>query len=128
MNGTFLAHKINEDQVLTLPDVFAKIYGMLVEVLVLMASVISFMMLLAGNLVGMGVILAYLRGIEESGAIWISSAVVWASTVTVGLFLVAYTDIFQGLIGWVGCLSVVCWFIISNGDPSTPPPKYWISR
>eukprot|EP00339_Tiarina_fusa_P011601 CAMPEP_0117072390 /NCGR_PEP_ID=MMETSP0472-20121206/50958_1 /TAXON_ID=693140 ORGANISM="Tiarina fusus, Strain LIS" /NCGR_SAMPLE_ID=MMETSP0472 /ASSEMBLY_ACC=CAM_ASM_000603 /LENGTH=247 /DNA_ID=CAMNT_0004796487 /DNA_START=132 /DNA_END=872 /DNA_ORIENTATION=- len=95
INGLFLAGKVNEEQVLTLPDIFAKRYGRVVEVLVSLATCISFMMLLAGNLVGMGVILAYLWNMNESGAIWISSSVVWSYTVLGGLFSVAYTDVLQ---------------------------------
>jgi Na+/proline symporter len=121
INGIFLARKINEEKVLTLPDVFAKRYGVAVEVLVSLTSIISFMMLLAGNLVGMGVILAYVWGMSETGAIWISSAVVWSYTVTGGLFSVAYTDVFQGLVGWAGCLSVAYWLISNEAD--APPPS-----
>lgn len=68
-NGLFLAKHINNDQigVLTLPDVLSKRYGKVVEVLVSIGTIISFMMLLAGNLVGMGVILSYLWGISEEG-------------------------------------------------------------
>lgn len=55
LNGIFLAAKINaEKNVLTLPDVLARRYGKVVEVLVSFASIVSFLMLLAGNLVGMG--------------------------------------------------------------------------
>ena len=55
LNGVLLAGKINRDYkgVLTLPDILAKRYGKIVEVLVSIATIISFMMLLAGNLVGM---------------------------------------------------------------------------
>jgi Sodium:solute symporter family len=53
INGCTLAPKINcdFDGVLTLPDIYAKRYGRLVEILVSCATLISFMMLLAGNLV-----------------------------------------------------------------------------
>ena len=52
LNGIFLAHKINGESALTLPDVLAKRYGKLVEVLVSLTTITSFLMLLAGNLVG----------------------------------------------------------------------------
>ena len=76
INGLFLASKVNEEKVLTLPDIFAKRYGRVVEVLVSLTTCISFTMLLAGNLVGMGVVLAYLWNMSESSAIWVSSSVV----------------------------------------------------
>lgn len=52
LNGIFLAHKINGESALTLPDVLAKRYGKVVEVLVSCTTITSFLMLLAGNLVG----------------------------------------------------------------------------
>jgi Na+/proline symporter len=122
INGVFLADKVNMDNVLTLPDIFAKRYGKTVEILVSLATVISFIMLLAGNLVGIGVITGYLWGISESGGIWIGSAVIWSYTVSGGLFSVAYTDVFQGAIGWVGCLATAYWFI-ANEENRAPPPS-----
>lgn len=71
LNGIFLAGRINDDGALTLPDVYAKRYGKLVELLVSLCTVISFLCLLAGNLVGMGAILSYVLGISQAGAIWV---------------------------------------------------------
>ena len=123
INGTFLAHKVHEDNVLTLPDIFAKRYGTVVELLVSTITIVSFVMLLAGNLVGMGVIAGHLWSMEESGAIWISSAVVWSYTATGGLYSVAYTHVVQASIGFVGCLVMAFWFIAkerSNGGAAPP--------
>lgn len=122
LNGLFLARHINAERgVLTLPDVLAKRYGKLVEVLVSLATIVSFMMLLAGNLVGMGVILSYILGFSTATGIWISAAVVWAYTVSGGLFSVAYTDVAQGLMGWSGCI-VLAYYLISN-ETRAPPPS-----
>lgn len=49
LNGVFLARKINVDNALTLPDVFAKRYGKLVEVMASICTIISFLCLLAGK-------------------------------------------------------------------------------
>lgn len=49
LNGLFLAHHVNNDEVLTLPDIFAKRYGKVVEVLVSLCSVTSFLMLLVSQ-------------------------------------------------------------------------------
>ena len=68
-------------------------------------------MLLAGNLVGMGVITAYLWGIDESGGIWLAAGIVWAYTVSGGLFSVAYTDVVQGLMGWSGVIVCAYWYV-----------------
>lgn len=101
LNGLLLAGKINaEEGVLTLPDVLSRRYGKVVEVLVGLISITSFLMLLAGNLVGMGIICSYVWGINESLSIWLCAVIVWTYTVTGGLFSVAYTDVVQGAVGW----------------------------
>ena len=123
VNGTFLAHKVHADMVLTLPDIFAKRYGKAVELLVSVTTIVSFIMLLAGNLVGMGVIAAYVWGVNEAGAIWIASAVIWSYTVTGGLFSVAYTDVFQAAFGFVGCLAMAYWFISNEDTGGASPPS-----
>jgi Na+/proline symporter len=123
LNGLFLARHINaERNVLTLPDILAKRYGKITEVMVSIATIVSFMMLLAGNLVGMGVILSYLWGITQSGGIWTAATIVWAYTVSGGLFSVAYTDVVQGVIGWSGCV-VLAFYMIANAEFRAPPPS-----
>jgi len=122
LNGIFLAHHVNNDEVLTLPDIFAKRYGRVVEVLVSLATVTSFIMLLAGNLVGFGVITSYLWGISETAGIWTAACIVWAYTASGGLFSVAYTDVVQGVIGWSGCIVMAFWFI-HNEEVRYPPPS-----
>mmetsp|Transcript_26883 Transcript_26883/g.62872 ORF Transcript_26883/g.62872 Transcript_26883/m.62872 type:complete len:205 (-) Transcript_26883:392-1006(-) len=75
----FLARKINEDRALTLPDVFGKRYGKLVEVLASVCTIISFLFLLAGNLVGMGAILSYLLNMSLQGSIAVRLSIVGAA-------------------------------------------------
>ena len=125
LNGIFLAAKINTDRaggVLTLPDILAKRYGRIVEVLVSIATVISFMMLLAGNLLGMGVIVAYLWNISQETGIWISFVITWTYTISGGLYSVAYTDVFQALAGWSGCIAFA-YYMVTNASPNAPPPS-----
>lgn len=81
LNGAFLARHVNaEEHVLTLPDILSKRYGVATEIAVSIASIVSFMMLLAGNLVGMGVILGYLWGVSTEAAIWTAGSIVWCYT------------------------------------------------
>ncbi|EEC43573.1 predicted protein [Phaeodactylum tricornutum CCAP 1055/1] len=122
LNGIFLAHHVNNDEVLTLPDIFAKRYGKVVEILVSLTTICSFLMLLAGNLVGFGAITSYVWGISDTAAIWIAAGIVWVYTASGGLFSVAYTDVVQGLMGWSGCIVMAFWFI-ANEEPNAPPPS-----
>jgi Na+/proline symporter len=122
LNGIFLAHHINDDELLTLPDAFSKRYGSVVEVLVSLCTVCSFLMLLAGNLVGFGAITSYIWDISDTAAIFLAAVIIWLYTCCGGLFSVAYTDVVQGLVGWSGCAVMAFWFI-ANESPNAPPPS-----
>eukprot|EP00804_Cyclotella_cryptica_P024232 CCRYP_013270-RA/>CCRYP_013270-RA protein AED:0.19 eAED:0.18 QI:0/0/0/0.88/1/1/9/0/664 len=119
LNALFFARKINVDRALTLPDVYAKRYGKVVEIMISICTIISFICLLAGNLVGMGTIISYCLSISKKGAIWLSASLIWSYTVAGGLFSVAATDIFQSAIGWTGCM-VLAFYLIKN-EESAPP-------
>jgi Na+/proline symporter len=123
LNAAFLARHINKEEgVLTLPDILSRRYGKLTEVFITSACIVSFMMLLAGNLVGMGNILSYVLDVSLTGAIWTASSLIWAYTISGGLFSVAYTDVAQGIMGWSGCIFSVFYLII-NEEIRAPPPS-----
>jgi hypothetical protein len=61
-------------------------------------------------------------GITEENGIWTAATIVWAYTVSGGLFSVAYTDVVQGAIGWSGAI-VTAFYLITNEDPNAPPPS-----
>jgi Na+/proline symporter len=121
LNAIFLAGKLNKENALTLPDVFAKRYGKTVEVMVSLTTITSFIMLLAGNLVGMGFIVAYTWGVSQTAGIWLSAALVWGYTVSGGLFSVTYADVVQGVIGWSGCIVAAYWLIVNTDESASPP-------
>jgi Na+/proline symporter len=82
LNSFTLAGKINrEGQLgcLTLPDVLARRYGKIHEVICSCTTIASFIMLLAGNLVGIGIIQAYVWKISVSASIWLAAIIVWVS-------------------------------------------------
>lgn len=122
LNSLFFAGKIQREEVLTLPDIYAKRYGRTVEVLVSIATMVSFVFLLAGNLVGLGQLISFFWGIDASAAVWLATAVVWLYTACGGLFSVAYTDAFQGAIGWLGGLICSFW-LLKNISPGAAPPS-----
>lgn len=122
LNGVFLARHVNTDEgVLTLPDVLAKRYGKIVEVLVSCATIVSFIMLLAGNLVGTGVVLSYTWGLSSATGIWVGCLIVWGYTVCGGLFSIAYTDVVQGLAGWTGAAAFI--YYMMKNEVRAPPPS-----
>jgi Na+/proline symporter len=122
LNGLILAHHVNNEQVLTLPDIFARRYGVTVEMIVSAATVTSFIMLLAGNLVGFAKITSYLWGVSSKTAVFVAAAVLWIYTVSGGMFSIATTDVVQGIFGFTGC-AVVAFYLIANESPNAPPPS-----
>jgi len=112
LNGIFLARKINEENVMTLPDVFAQRFGKVPEIAASVCLITSFLMLLAGNLVGMGAILQYISpDIDASQGVWVAALITLVYTACGGLYSVAYTDCIQSVIGWTGCLVTAFWII-----------------
>jgi len=125
LNSFFLARYVNDEGgrgCLTLPDILARRYGKVVEVIVSLTTICSFIMLLAGNLVGIGIIQSYVWGIDVAASIWLASAIVWAYTVAGGLFSVAITDVVQAAVGWSGVVVAAFWFM-ANADEKAPPPS-----
>jgi Na+/proline symporter len=122
LNAILLAHRINEEGVLTLPDVLARRYGRTVEITISLASVLSFIMLLAGNLVGLGNICSYLWGISTQTAIAIVAFIIWSYTISGGMFSAANTGIAQGVIACTGSLALAV-YMIRNERPDSPPPS-----
>jgi Na+/proline symporter len=100
INTFTLAGKMNaEPHAITLPDVIGNRFGKLVETLCSLACIASFIMLLAGTLVGMGFIISYVWDTKLAIGIWISGGVVWSYTFVGGLFSVVSTDVAQGALG-----------------------------
>lgn len=123
LNAIFFAAPIHRERLLTLPDLFAKRYGATVELLMSLATSLSFLFQLAGNLLFMGITLSYLLDISQEAATWLAVATIWLYTMCGGLISVTYTDVLQGAIGWLGCLACTFWFI-RNSDPAAPPPSH----
>mmetsp|Transcript_71807 Transcript_71807/g.131466 ORF Transcript_71807/g.131466 Transcript_71807/m.131466 type:complete len:897 (-) Transcript_71807:51-2741(-) len=109
LNGIFLAAPLNRMNLLTLPDLFARKYGPATEVLASLCTIVSFLFLLAGNLVGCGKILAFLLDVDSAVGIILSTILIWAYSCAGGLFSVAYTDIMQATIGWLGFIVGSIW-------------------
>ena len=129
LNGLFLAKHINtigaEEGMITLPDLFRIRYGKMAEVLASIVTLISFLFLLAGNLVGAGKILGFLVGVDSPiMGIWIATILIWLYTIAGGLFSVAYTDVGQAIVGWSGFLIGTIWILTNMPTHPIVSPAY----
>ncbi len=127
ITAAFYAKPLNKMMMITLPDFYFRRYGNGAEGIAGVLMIISFIVLVAGNLAASGFILETVFGINFFWGIAISATVVLAYTIAGGLFASAYTNLFQVYLAigafWVGFLffaggfSDAPWSVIYNNAP-----------
>ena len=120
LNAILLARHMNKANVLTLCDIYGKYYGRVVEIIVCIISCCSFTALLAGNLVGLSVILGTLLNLPQTLVIFLSGFIIVLYTITGGLFSVAYSDVFQAFLSIFGVLTITI-YMLSTERYLAPP-------
>ncbi|MGF1600402.1 MAG: sodium:solute symporter family protein [Thermosynechococcaceae cyanobacterium] len=124
LTGTFLAKPMNRMGLITIPDFYRVTYGRTVELIAACIMSVSFSFLLAGNLVAGGFMFQTFLGTSYVGGITLLATLVFAYTVSGGLFAVAYTDAIQILIALVGALGLLLYVLVNFGldiAPGTGP-------
>lgn len=127
LTGFFYAKPLNKMSMLTLPDFYFRRFGNGAEGISSVLMIISFTVLVAGNLAASGFILEVVFGIDYFYGILISALVIVAYTVAGGLFASAYTNLFQvylaigafwaGFLFFAGGFSGDSWDTIYNNAP-----------
>ena len=120
LTGTFLAKPMNRMGLITIPDFYRVKYGRMVELMAAFIMSISFSFLLAGNLVAGGFMFQTFLGMSYVGGITLLAALVFAYTVSGGLFAVAYTDAIQILIAVVGTFGLLAYVVTNFGLEIAP--------
>ncbi|MGB3200595.1 MAG: hypothetical protein WBA99_06825 [Nodosilinea sp.] len=124
LTGLFLAKPMNRMGLITIPDFYRVKYGRSVEVIAACIMSVSFSFLLAGNLVAGGYMFENFLGTSYVGGITLLAALVFAYTVSGGLFAVAYTDFIQVMIALVGAWGLLLFVVANFGitiDPGMGP-------
>ncbi|MEO1397150.1 MAG: sodium:solute symporter family protein [Cyanobacteria bacterium J06634_5] len=115
LTGTFLAKPMNRMGLITIPDFYRVKYGRTVELIAACIMSVSFSFLLAGNLVAGGFMFQTFLGTSYIGGITLLATLVFAYTVSGGLFAVAYTDAIQIIIALVGSLGLLAYLLANFG-------------
>ncbi|AFY36897.1 Na+/solute symporter [[Leptolyngbya] sp. PCC 7376] len=115
LTGTFLAKPMNRMGLITIPDFYRVKYGRTVELIAACIMCVSFSFLLAGNLVAGGYMFQTFLGTSYVGGITLLAALVFAYTVSGGLFAVAYTDAMQVVIALLGTLGLLFYLVANFG-------------
>ncbi len=130
ITAAFYAKPLNKMSMFTLPDFYFRRYGNGAEGISGILMIISFTVLVAGNLAACGLILQIVFGIDYFYGILISSLVIVAYTVAGGLFASAWTNLFQVYLAigafWAGFLFFAGGFAPDSWDTiyNAAPPGY----
>lgn len=115
LTGIFLAKPLNGMKLFTLADYFRLRYSRGTEIFSGVIMVISFTVLLAGNLVACGFLMERFANIPYAWGIGIAIVLILAYTVAGGLFSDAYTAAIQTVITLVAAVALLAWTAVSFG-------------
>jgi Na+/proline symporter len=115
ITGLFFAKPMNRLNLTTLPDFFRRKYGRTVEIVASFIMSIAYAFLLAGNLVAGGFLFQIFVGTSFQVGVFVIAALVLAYTVAGGLFSVAYTDVIQAGIAFLGSMALIVYIATTYG-------------
>ena len=113
--GRFLAAPLNRMNLLTLPEFFYRRYGQPTELLVSILTIVSFIVLVAGNLSAVAWVLSVVSGTEYWPALVVATAIIVTYTIAGGLYSAVWTDFFQEYIALIGFVAAAAWLLLSRG-------------
>jgi SSS family solute:Na+ symporter len=113
--GRFLASQLNDMNLLTLPDFFGRRYGKPTELLVSLVTIVSFIVLIAGNLSAVAWVLSVVSGQSYLTSLVIATLVIVTYTIAGGLYAAVWTDFLQIYVALVGFVAAAVWLITTKG-------------
>ena len=113
--GRFLASPLNRMNLLTLPEFFYRRYGQGTELLVSILTIVSFTVLIAGNLSAVAWVLSVVSGGPYLPALIVATVVIVAYTIAGGLYSAVWTDFVQIYVALVGFVAAAVWLIATRG-------------
>ena len=116
--GRFLAAPLNRMNLLTLPEFFYRRYGQRTELLVSLLTIVSFTVLIAGNLSAVAWVLSVVSGSSYLSALVVTTAVIVTYTIAGGLYSAVWTDFLQVYAALVGFAAAAVWLIATRGVDS----------
>lgn len=115
VTALFFAKPLNEMNLLTLPDFYFRRFDSTTEWLSSIVMILSFIVLVAGNLAGSGWIVAYVFDLDYTWALIIISTLIFVYTICGGLFSSAGTNVVQIFPACIGFIAAVLWLLHMHG-------------
>ncbi|MUV88633.1 sodium:solute symporter [Halapricum sp. CBA1109] len=119
ITGAFFAKPMNRMNLTTLPDFYRRKYGHTTEILASVIMATAYAFLLAGNLVAGGYLFQTFVGTSYTVGVLFITVIVFAYTIAGGLFAVAYTDVIQAAVAFVGSIALII-FVATNYGITIP--------
>jgi Na+/proline symporter len=113
--GAFLAAPLNRMNLLTLPEFFFRRYGKGTELLVSVLTIVSFTVLIAGNLSAVGWMLSVVSGTSYLPALVVATTLIVAYTIAGGLYSAVWTDFLQEYLALLGFVAAAVWLLATRG-------------
>jgi Na+/proline symporter len=113
--GKYLAAPLNRMNLLTLPEFFYRVYGQRTELLVSILTIVSFAILIAGNLSAVAWVLSVVSGMPYLPALGITTALIVTYTIAGGLYSAIWTDFFQEYLALIGFVAAAVWLLATRG-------------
>ena len=113
--GVLLAAPLNRMNLLTLPEFFYRRYGKETELLVSVLTIVSFTVLVAGNLSAVAWVLSVVSGSGYVPALIVATVVIVAYTIAGGLYSAVWTDFLQEHLALLGFVSAAVWLVMTRG-------------
>ncbi len=115
LTGLFFAGPLNRMGLMTLPDFYSRKYGRTVESLAAPIMVLSFSILLAGNLVAGGYLFKTFLGTSYLTGVLLIALAMLLYTLPGGLLSVVYTDVLQVSLALIGAIAVTVFIAVNYG-------------
>lgn len=116
--GMFFAKPLHAMHLLTLPDFYARRFNTASGLIVAVLCMVSFVILIAGNLAGMGILMETAVGLPPYITVPIIAVIIGVYTIAGGLFAVTWNDVLQAGVLFLG-VAVTLGVLLANGAPGT---------
>lgn len=114
--GMFFAKPLHAMHLLTLPDFYTRRFNTASGTMVAFLCLVSFIILIAGNLAGMGILLRFAVGLPPHMTVPVVAALIGIYTIAGGLFATTWNDVLQSGVLFLGTV-VALGVLVLGGTP-----------
>ena len=116
--GMFFAKPLHAMHLLTLPDFYARRFNTVSGTMVAVLCIVSFIILIAGNLAGMGILMELAVGLPPHITVPLIAVMIATYTIAGGLFAVTWNDVLQCSVLFLG-VAVALGALMTSIPPGT---------